>query len=127
MSLDCSSYGLEQINVAGCESLNVLNISNNNLLRFDAENLASLQELICDTRTVYMQSIGQIFALGEHLSAASSVKVKSASVSDNVRNFKAFDAAGNEIATESIPRQGRHHSVQSRISLRMTMIRASKA
>ena len=100
VSLDCSSCGLEQINVVGCDSLSILNISNNSQLRFDAEDLARLMELICDTQTVYMQSIGQNFALGEHLSASSSVKVKSASVSDNVKNFKAFDASGNEIAAE---------------------------
>ncbi len=98
VSLDCSSCGLESIDIAGCDSLNVLNISNNSLLKFDAEGLRNLLELICDTQIVYMQSIGQSLALGEYVIGASFVK--SASVSDNVRNLNAFDSSGNEIAAE---------------------------
>ena len=52
VSLDCSSCGLESINLNGCISLNILNIRDNGLLMFDAGNLASLQELICDSQVV---------------------------------------------------------------------------
>ena len=62
---------------------------------------------LCDTQIVYMQSIGQNFALGEHLSTASSVK--SASVSDNVKNLNTFDAAGNEIAADFDSATGTMH------------------
>ena len=96
--LDCSSCGLEQINLDGCRSLNVLNISNNSLMVFDAGSLPGLQELICDSQVVYVQSIGQIFALGEYFRA--SYFMENPSASENVKNLKAFDTFGNEIAAD---------------------------
>ena len=98
VSLDCSSCGLESINLAGCTSLSVINIRENGLMRFDAGMLPSLQELICDSQAVYVQTIGTTFAFGEYFDAASFVK--SASAEDNIKNLKAFDGAGNEIASE---------------------------
>ena len=98
VSLDCSSCGLESINLDGCTSLNTLNIRDNALLMFDAENLANLQELICDTQIVYMESSGKIFSFREYFSASSFVS--SAAGVENVKNLKAFDASGNETAAE---------------------------
>ena len=97
-SLDCSSSGIESINVAGCISLRILNISNNSLMKFDAGTLGSLQELICNTQIVYVPSIGKIFALVEYLNASSFVR--SASGAENIKNLKAFDSSGNEIAAD---------------------------
>ena len=97
-SLDCSSSGIESINLDGCTSLKVVNISNNSLMKFDAGTLGSLQELICDSQVVYVESIGKVFALWKYLNASSFMSSESGV--ENVKNLKAFDKSGNEIAAD---------------------------
>ncbi|MBQ6972570.1 MAG: hypothetical protein IJP86_09495 [Synergistaceae bacterium] len=105
--LDCSDCWLVELKLSGCESLNVLDCHNNSLHMLDAYMFGRLDELICYNQRITGWRIGRVFSFTEQFAGIlAAADGEADSGTENITNFKAWDADGNEITAEYDPDTG---------------------